>query len=82
MANVNKQAPRLTRTPQWRPRHLRNGSKAHPKNHILDTVHDTARDLFAGGFIDKRRISEYDALCLAPVPEYSSKKIRALQVLA
>ena len=31
------------------------------------------------GLIDKRRMLEYDALCLAPVPEYSSEKIRALR---
>lgn len=46
---------------------------------ILDAVHETARDLHTAGFIDKRRMREYDALCLAPVPEYSSEKIRALR---
>lgn len=46
---------------------------------ILDAVHETARDLHAAGFIDMRRIREYDALCLAPVPDYSSKKIRAIR---
>jgi putative transcriptional regulator len=30
-------------------------------------------------FIDKRRMHEYDALCLAPILEYSSEKIRALR---
>jgi hypothetical protein len=33
-----------------------------------DTVHETARDLHTAGFIDKRRIREYDALCHTPVP--------------
>jgi putative transcriptional regulator len=46
---------------------------------ILDTVHETARDLHAAGFIDKRRMREYDALCIAPVPTYSSGRIRALR---
>jgi putative transcriptional regulator len=46
---------------------------------ILDAVHETARDLHASGFIDKRRMREYDALCLPPVPEYTSDKIRALR---
>lgn len=46
---------------------------------ILDAVHETARDLHAARFIDKRRMRQYDALCLAPIPEYSSKKIRALR---
>jgi putative transcriptional regulator len=47
---------------------------------ILDAVHETARDLRTAGFIDKRRIREYDALCLAPVPAYSRGRIRALRV--
>lgn len=54
-------------------------SKADSKSRTLDSVHDTARDLHAAGFIDKRRMQEYDALCLKPVPEYTSKKIRALR---
>ena len=48
-------------------------------NHILDAVHETASNLRAAGFIDKRRMGEYDALCLPPVPEYSSDYIRALR---
>ena len=47
---------------------------------ILDAVHETARDLHTAGFIDKRRMLEYDALCLAPVPAYSGSRIRALRV--
>jgi|ERR1043166_4464559 putative transcriptional regulator len=46
---------------------------------ILDAVHATARDLRDAGFIDKRRMREYDALCLVPVPAYSSRRIRALR---
>ena len=46
---------------------------------ILDAVHETARDLHGAGFIDKRRMRKYDALCLAPVPVYSSRRIRALR---
>lgn len=53
--------------------------KAKPRSKILEAVHETARDLRAAGFIDIRRMREYDALCLAPVPEYSSAKIRALR---
>jgi putative transcriptional regulator len=54
-------------------------AKAKVKSRMLASVHETARDLHAAGFIDKRRMREYDALCLAPVPEYSSEKIRALR---
>jgi putative transcriptional regulator len=54
-------------------------SKTDPQSRMLDMAHDTARELHAAGFIDKRRMQEYDALCLKPVPEYTSKKIRALR---
>ncbi len=54
-------------------------TKTKSTSRILDAVHETARDLRAAGFIDLRRMREYDALCLAPVPAYSGKKIRALR---
>jgi putative transcriptional regulator len=54
-------------------------TKAPAKSRILDAVHETAQDLRDSGFISKRRMARYDALCLAPVPEYSSEKIRALR---
>lgn len=54
-------------------------TKATAKSRILATVHETASDLHKAGFIDLRRMREYSALCLAPVPAYSSKKIRALR---
>lgn len=46
---------------------------------ILNAVHETAQDLHAAGFIDKRRMREYDALCLPPIPDYSSENIRTLR---
>lgn len=46
---------------------------------ILGAVHETARDLHKAGVISKRRMKEYDSLCLVPVPEYSSASIRALR---
>mgnify|MGYP003344834186 FL=1 len=49
------------------------------KSRILDAVHETARELQEAGFIDMRRMRQYDVLCLKPVPGYSSKKIRALR---
>ncbi len=33
----------------------------------------------AWGFIDKRKMRAYDALCLAPVPEYDAQRIRELR---
>ena len=46
---------------------------------ILQAVHETASDLEGLGFIDKRKIATYDALCLAPVPTYDAQRIKALR---
>ncbi|MBL0085490.1 MAG: helix-turn-helix domain-containing protein [Ideonella sp.] len=54
-------------------------AKVRAASKILDAVHETARELHAAGFIDMRSMRHYDALCLAPVPNYSSAKIRALR---
>ena len=45
----------------------------------MEAVHETASDLHSLGFIDVHKMRQYDALCLDPVPEYDSKKIRALR---
>ena len=45
---------------------------------ILEAVHETAADLHRLGFIDQRKMRQYDALCLAPIPEYDGEKIRSL----
>jgi len=50
-----------------------------PANRLLDAVHETAVDLHTAGFIDKRRMQEYDALCLPPITSYSKEKIRAVR---
>lgn len=49
------------------------------KNRLLEAVHETARDLNDLGFIDKRALNRYDALCIEPVPEYSPEQIRTLR---
>ena len=54
-------------------------TKTQGKSRILEAVHGTAADLHSAGFISKRRMREYDALCLTPIPHYSRKKIRALR---
>lgn len=51
----------------------------HKKSRILDAVHKTALDLKNASLIDKTRISEYDALCLQPVPMFNMEKIRNLR---
>ena len=54
-------------------------TKAKARSAILGVVHETAADLRKAGFIDKRRMRHYDALCLTPVPEYSSDAIKAVR---
>ena len=54
-------------------------TKSKAKSRIFEAVHETASDLHRLGFIDKRKMSKLDALCLEPVPEYDSKRIRALR---
>lgn len=54
-------------------------TKAKAKNRILEAVHETAADLHRLGFIDQRKMRKYDALCLDPIPDYDSEKIRSLR---
>ena len=54
-------------------------SQAKATSPILNAVHETASDLHRLGFIHKRNMHKFDALCLPPVPDYSSEKIRALR---
>lgn len=49
------------------------------KSRILKTVHRSAAGLRKVGLIDIRRMREYDALCLSPVPEYSPAKIKLIR---
>ena len=49
------------------------------KRRILEAVQRTALDLHEAGFIDKRRMRKYEALCLGPIPEYTGASIRALR---
>jgi len=51
-----------------------------PASRILKAVYETAQDLHSSGFIDKRRMRQYDAFCLPPVSGFSSSKIRALRM--
>jgi putative transcriptional regulator len=49
------------------------------KSRLLEAIHETARDLNELGFIDKRAMNRYDALCMEPVPSYSPEQIRTLR---
>jgi putative transcriptional regulator len=54
-------------------------TRAKAKSAILAAVHETAGDLHRLGFIDQRKMRKFDMLCLNPVPEYDSERIRALR---
>ena len=42
-------------------------SKIKNNSRILEAVHEGASDLHRLGFIDKRKMRKYDAMCLEPV---------------
>lgn len=46
---------------------------------LLGAIHETAGDLHKLGFIDKRRMQQYDALCLESVREYDATQIKMLR---
>jgi len=54
-------------------------TKAKPKSRIMAAVHEGARDLHRLGFIDKRKMQKYDALCLEPVRDYDAAKVKSLR---
>ncbi len=54
-------------------------NKPKSKSKILGAVRETAIDLLKLGFIDKRKMRNFDLLCLEPIPEYSSEEIWALR---
>lgn len=49
------------------------------KSRLFEAVHETAKDLHALGFIDKRALQTYEALCIEPVPNYDPEQIRKLR---
>ncbi len=55
-------------------------TKPRARSSLLEAVHDTAKGLHRHGFITKRRMGEYEALCLEPVPAYTSAQIRKLRI--
>lgn len=54
-------------------------TKTKTRSRILEAVHETASDLHRLGFIDKRKMGKYDALCLEPVRAYDAAKVKALR---
>ena len=55
-------------------------AKSEPGSRILASIHETAKDLHEGGFIDLRRMREYDALCLKPIEPFTKEQIVELRI--
>jgi putative transcriptional regulator len=49
------------------------------KTRLLEAVHETASDLHRLGAVDKRTMRNFDTLCMEPIPDFDSEKIRALR---
>ena len=49
------------------------------KSRILETVHESARDLYAAGLIDQKSMREFDTLCLPSPPSLSAGDIKRLR---
>jgi putative transcriptional regulator len=49
------------------------------KNKTKAAIHQTARDLYEVGMIDKQTMRYFDESCLTPVHEFSAQEIRALR---
>jgi putative transcriptional regulator len=49
------------------------------KSRLLDEIHETASDLHRLGFIDKRSMAKYAALCIPQVPDYSPVEIKSIR---
>lgn len=50
-----------------------------PRSPALASVHETARGLLKAGFIDARRMKEFDILCLEPVEDFSAADVQRLR---
>ncbi len=46
---------------------------------ILKAVHETARGLHASGGMSDLTMREFDALCLPPVPEFTSTQVTKIR---
>ena len=50
------------------------------KSRIFEAIHEGACDMYRRGFIDKRKMEEYDLTCLEQlVQDYDAAKVKALR---
>ncbi len=50
-----------------------------PKSKIAEAVHETATDLYQVGLIDRKRMREYDSLCLQPIEPLDPETIEKIR---
>jgi putative transcriptional regulator len=49
------------------------------RSRVMESIHETATDLFKVGGMDRTTMRKFDVLCLTPIQEMTPKKIRALR---
>jgi putative transcriptional regulator len=45
----------------------------------MQTIHQTASDLFTSGGMDRKTMRKFDVMCLTPIAKMTPRKIRALR---
>ena len=46
---------------------------------ILDSVHETAKDLYDNGHINQMTMHHFDTICLTPIQEFDADSIKNLR---
>ena len=52
------------------------------KSSILEAVHETAKDLYKAGVMDRITLREFDRMCLPPVEPLEPTQIKAIREAA
>jgi len=50
------------------------------KKSILEVVHESVKGLYDAGLVDIQTMHEFNALCLAPVENFSPREIKSLRL--
>ena len=48
-------------------------------SHLVDVIHETAKDFHEAGVMKEQTMREFDAMCLSPVKNYTPLQIRRLR---
>lgn len=55
-------------------------TSARKTSHILETIHESARDFYEAGVMDLATMREFNALCLPEIPKYSAAQIKGIRI--